>query len=111
MSFVTTRSWPSGGVIVAASSVSANAAGSSTDNGANSFAISANSPSRRVELELELVIGRNLAEFGGALAPSEPVEHRVDERWLLAVEKVARKLDIFVDHDLGRDIAARHQLV
>src|SRR5262245_4891284 len=108
MSLVTTRSWPFGTDRIAASSVRPNAPGSFADNGANSFAIIANSDSRRGALELGLVIGRRLAEFRGALLAREPVQNRVHEARFVAVEKIARELDIFVDHDFGRNVPPRH---
>src|SRR5688500_15914658 len=97
--------------MIAASSVRANAPGSFALSGANSFAISANSPSRRGGLELGLVIGRGFPEFRSTLAMGEAIQHGIDEAGLVAFEEVARELDIFVDDDLHRNIAPRHQLV
>src|ERR1051326_5505104 len=109
-STLATSSLPCGSESVATSSSNPNAP-SLFASGANSFAISANSPKRRGGSELELVIGRGFAEFCRALAVREPVQHGIDEAGFIAFEKIARQLDIFVDHDLCRHVAARHQFV
>src|ERR1041385_8264852 len=94
--------------MIAASSVSPKAPGA-VASGANSRAISSNSPGRP-ESELEFAIGRSFAEFRGAFSMRRAIEQRVDEGRLLVAEEGMRDVDIFVDHHLGRHVGPRHQL-
>src|SRR5579862_212343 len=102
-SVVSTYCWPSGPSISATSSISPSAPGAAS--GAKKRAMRSNSPRRGAVATV--IFPRTL----GPERPREPVEHAVDEPWLLAGEESMRDVEIFADGNADRHFRPRQQFV
>src|ERR1041384_7760723 len=60
-------------------------------------------------LEIEFAFGRRQTKLRSPLPARDIVQRTVDKTRLVGAKKGPRQGDIFVDHHLGRHIAARHQ--